>query len=235
MKRFLILKTGSTFNQLKQQQGDFENWIVAHSSFPVHDFTVLDVTHENFSVSSLNGFKAVIITGSHANVSEHPPWLKKAQQVVAQLRDLQIPMLGICFGHQLIAQTFGGQVDDNPLGEEFGAVEIELLPIAQQNLLFLNLPVKFEAYMSHRQTIIKLPPRAIRLARSTKERTAAFYLEPNIWGVQFHPEFDSIIMEYYLKKYYGIKNEMVTRYLTDSTEAHSIISRFCSYFAGKDD
>ena len=225
MKKIAIIKTGSTEEALRQQHGDFEFWIAKKTGLPESIFSILDVLNMD-SWPSAESFKSIIITGSHTNVTDRPDWLPELEDCVRKAHDHSVPILGICFGHQLLAHAFGGEVSDNPQGPEFGSVPIALNTNARLNPLFQELPTVFSAFMSHRQSVVRLPEGAVRLAVSPKDQNAAFYLEPNLWGVQFHPEFDSTIMAWYLKNHFHIPDSELARYLPSDQFSPNIIGRF---------
>ena len=171
-------------------------------------------------------FAAVLITGSHDNITDNPPYLQNTYTLLKKLREQMVPILGICFGHQLLAAAFGGRVTNLKKGPEFGAVKIKKTSQAQNDRLFAFLPQEFWAFMSHQQTVQKLPPKAITLASSPKDQNAAFYLEPNIWGVQFHPEFDQQIMAFYLKHHFNISDKEAKSLLLPCPQESAVIPQF---------
>lgn len=226
MKKILILKAGSSFPELKTQKGDFEDWIIAASGKSSKHFKALPIDQINSLHLDQKPFAAVLITGSHDNITDNPPYLQNTYTLLKKLREQMVPILGICFGHQLLAAAFGGRVTNLKKGPEFGAVKIKKTSQAQNDRLFAFLPQEFWAFMSHQQTVQKLPPKAITLASSPKDQNAAFYLEPNIWGVQFHPEFDQQIMAFYLKHHFNISDKEAKSLLLPCPQASAVIPQF---------
>jgi GMP synthase (glutamine-hydrolysing) len=105
-------------------------------------------------------------------------------QVPAELFRLGIPVLGICYGLQLIAQSMGGKVVPGNQ-REFGKAIIE---VTEENAILAGLPRNFQVWMSHGDRVEALPARFRPLARSGAIIAAAADEERRIWGLQFHPE-----------------------------------------------
>jgi len=119
---------------------------------------------------------------------------------IPQVLERNIPLLGICFGHQLLAEAMGGHADYHPKGREIGTVSIQLTPEGKQDRLLGALPDDFLAHTTHAQTVTKLPPNALRLAENSFEIHHAFRLGDSAWGMQFHPEFSADIMSAYVNE-----------------------------------
>ncbi|MBN1538381.1 MAG: glutamine amidotransferase [Anaerolineales bacterium] len=197
-KPILIIKTGSTVPGLFTKKGDFEDWIAAGLG-DSHPVWVADVK-KGVVIPDAEQFAAAVITGSHHNVTEHLPWIEATASWLAQAACQGLPMLGICFGHQLLAYALGGEAGDNPRGGEYGVTTVNLHPSARQYPWLNQLPDKFPAQVFHKQTVLKLPPGAVSLAYSCKDECQMFVLG-NTWGVQFHPEFDADVMRFYIHHY----------------------------------
>ncbi len=124
--------------------------------------------------------KGLILSGGPASVH-----VDGAPEFDPALLELGIPVLGICYGMQLLAQQLGGKVESAEVGE-YGRSE---LMITQPGLLFAGLPSEQPCWMSHRDTVYKPPPGFTALASSTQSPVAAFESsEQQIYGIQFHPE-----------------------------------------------
>jgi len=124
--------------------------------------------------------KGVILSGGPASVYEEgAPALDRA------LLELGVPMLGICYGMQLIARELGGRVESAEVGE-FGRSE---LTVSEPGRLLAGTPAQQSCWMSHRDTVFAPPPGFAALASSTASPVAAFEsTERGIYGIQFHPE-----------------------------------------------
>lgn len=195
--RVVILKTGTTYPSIREAHGDFEDWFVRGLS------SELDLTVVNVEQGELPGdpgqWDGVVVTGSPAMVSDRADWSENTARWLAQVVGRRIPVLGVCYGHQLLAHALGGEVGYHPEGRETGTRTIELNAEAQADPLFNELPRSFKAQLTHKQSVLALPPGAVLLGRSDFEPHQAFRIGECAWGVQFHPEFSDAVMTDYLK------------------------------------
>ena len=124
--------------------------------------------------------KGVILSGGPASVyADGAPPLEPA------LLELGIPVLGICYGMQLLALELGGRVEGAEVGE-FGRSQ---LAVGDSGRLLAGTPKAQTCWMSHRDTVFSAPPGFAALASSTASPVAAFEsLERGVYGIQFHPE-----------------------------------------------
>ena len=116
--------------------------------------------------------------------------LEKIAPVVNILKDNSIPTLGICFGHQVLADLLGGEVIAEPSMAEAGVAEIMLTPVGQKDPLLQSLPKSFYGIVSHKSSVIRLPEEASLLAYSDRCPIQGFRYQSNIYGFQLHPELN---------------------------------------------
>ncbi len=226
MRPILILKTGSTSPNIREaEQGDYEDWIIRVAGFPAGDFSVVDVALSG-QIPAASRYRAIIITGSHDMVSDAGPDTVKVLDWLRAVPQSGTPVLGICFGHQLIGKAFGGDVADHPFGGEHGTHRIRTAPGAVSDPLFSALPAEFPAHESHSQSVLQLPPNAKLLAGSANDPHQAFVVHGKIWGVQFHPEFSESAMELYLEK---AEHGRINPVVAATPEATQIINRFLNF------
>lgn len=135
---------------------------------------------------------AVVISGSEDHL-----WQPGARclppDFLALAVDRKLPVLGICYGHQMLASLGGGTVVANPAGAESGDVEVEVAAGHDGFPLFQGLGPRFKAFMKHHDIVSAVPAGWIVVASTALTRIAAFQVavhgEPvPVYGVQFHPE-----------------------------------------------
>jgi GMP synthase (glutamine-hydrolysing) len=124
--------------------------------------------------------KGLILSGGPASV-----YAPDAPALDPELLELGIPVLGICYGMQLITRSLGGKVESAEVGE-FGRSE---LSVREPGRLLADLPREQKCWMSHRDTVFEAPPGFTALASSTASPVAALEsTERDVYGIQFHPE-----------------------------------------------
>lgn len=198
MKKLLIIKCGETFPSIKEQFGDFEEMIIKGTGISPQAVEVAPVYQDIRSLPSLHEIGAIIITGSHAMVTEYEEWSVQLMHWLQDIREHKIPTLGICYGHQLLAEAFGGKVISHPKGIEIGTTHIKLTDAGKENPLFSILPNMFLGHVTHYQSVLTLPKQAKVLAYNDFEQHQAFMIDQHIFGVQFHPEFSAPIIHAYI-------------------------------------
>lgn len=161
---------------------------------------VISAPYKGDKLPDGNSISGVIITGSHSMVTDHEKW---SDDIIVWLREIAsygMPILGICYGHQLIAEAFGGKVGYSPKGLEIGEAKIMLTNEGKNDRLMSVMENEFLGYVTHSQTVLELPKGAKVLAYNDHEPHHGFVIKNHIWGVQFHPEFNGEIMFKYVKE-----------------------------------
>ena len=197
MKRPLIVKTGGTLPELRARRGDYEAWIAAGMGLAPDDVDVVAVA-EGEALPAPDAPAGVVVTGSSAMVSHREPWSERAGEWLVRAVEHGTPVLGICYGHQLLAHALGGEVGPNPRGREIGTVTVRALAPAQRDPLLGAWGEAGPAHVTHVESVLALPRGAVRLAESDLDPVQAFAVGERAWGVQFHPEFDAQTVRAYL-------------------------------------
>jgi GMP synthase (glutamine-hydrolysing) len=198
MKPLLIIKTGYAIKGVPAELRDFEHWTAAAAGLPIEQCHTIPVI-DGARLPDARDFRGVVITGSAAMVTDRHEWSEYTGEWLKQAMTHAVPVLGICYGHQLLAHALGGVVDYHPRGREMGTKQIQLSPAAQHDELFNALPMNFPAHVTHMQSVLRLPAGAEVLAWNSFEAHHAVRFAPRVWGVQFHPEFTATAMSHYLQ------------------------------------
>jgi GMP synthase (glutamine-hydrolysing) len=189
----VVLRTGDTAGLIAANHGQFFRWIDRGlgASWPGER---REIDAREPLPPGLEQAGALVLTGSPASVTERAPWMLALEAFLRHAVALHRPVLGICFGHQILAQALGGEVVRNPRGREIGTIEVERLG---EDPILDGLGPRFFANATHVDTVGRLPTGATRLARSALDEVAAFRVGSAL-GVQFHPEIDGSVMADYL-------------------------------------
>jgi len=226
-----IIKAGSTFPESIAETGDFEDWLSAGLGLPKDAVRVLDA-RDVAELPAPGECAGVVISGAHAMITDELPWMTRLADWTARVVAAQVPFLGICFGHQMLARAMRGRVDFHPQGREIGSVSIELHAAAKADPLFAAMPQSFRAHAVHAQSVRTLPPGATLLAGNAFEATHAFRMGACAWGVQFHPEFNVARMSVYLDHFaptlqaVGQDAASIRAGLVATPESASLLPRF---------
>ena len=197
MVRVTILKAGTTVPSLIPRRGDFDDWFRQGLGLPESHSPVIDATTQ--ALPDPGTLTAVVVTGAATMVTDDAPWSLECERWLAVLVDREIPVLGVCYGHQLLARALGGEVGFNPKGDEVGTTPVSLSDSGRADPLFEGLPSELIVQNSHQQSVLSLPAGARLLASNEHDPHQAFAVGPRAWGVQFHPEFDADIVRGYLE------------------------------------
>ena len=208
MRKISIIINGPGIAEVKSLYGQASDWVqkVLRS---YRDLEVRVVKGYEMEELDPNDDNAWIITGSAHSVYDDFPWIDHLRSKLKEAKETRIPVLGICFGHQLIADTFGGEVELNKKGWEIGSCRVNLLQASESCSLFSSFSDSIDVYQSHQDVVTRIPEDATLLAENDMG-IQSFVYDNIFYGVQFHPEFTKDVMEKYLKIRYekGILKEI---------------------------
>ena len=129
---------------------------------------------------------AYLITGSKYSAYDNTVWLTKLKQFIRTLDEHTHPLIGICFGHQIIAEALDGKVLKSNKGWGLGTMTY---PVCEQQEWMLSTVDQFKLIISHRDQVQQLPPRARLIAGNDFCPVAAYQIDNHILTFQGHPEF----------------------------------------------
>ncbi len=226
----LIIKTGSSVREAGERFGDFDQWFINSIGSDRFDFRVVSVHQGERLPATRDGLAGAIITGSPAMVSHRHEWSEQSAAWLADAHAVGLPMLGVCYGHQLLAHALGGTVGPNPHGRRMGSLEVE---IVDHNDALLG-PFTPGGYFqtTHVEAVLAPPKEARVIARGQGDDHHALYFGNRSWGLQFHPEFDVDIMDCYIRSRRsvltgeGIYADRVLESLRPTPEGKQVMQRF---------
>ncbi len=220
-----------------RRYGRFPHWIRVAAGLGADDAVAANV-EQGDPLPRCEGFAGVMVTGSAAYVTDRAEWSERSARWLRDAAHAGLPVLGICYGHQLLAHALGGEIADNPAGRESGTICVELQPPAGSDPLFASMPARFAAQSSHVQTVLRPPAEATVLASSERDRCQAFRWGDRAWGVQFHPEFAT----HHMRGYVAARHEAlhregrcarsIAREVTAAPLARRLLRRFVTHARG---
>lgn len=177
-----ILTTGHAPDALRPETGDYPHLfkqLLAGQGLAFHDWNVVDMEFPA-SIHEADGW---LLTGSRHGAYEDHPFIAPLEEFIREVYAAAVPMVGICFGHQIIAQALGGKVEKSPRGWQVG----------RQEYYFDGEKLALNAW--HQDQVVVKPPQAEVCATSESCDFAALIYGKRAYSVQAHPEFDSSFVE----------------------------------------
>jgi GMP synthase (glutamine-hydrolysing) len=233
VSRLLILKTGSTVPTVLSRRRDFEVWITSATGWNPAEVATVSV-HKGEEAWAPERYAGIVVTGSPSMVTDREPWSELAGQYLLRAMEQGTPILGICYGHQLLCQTLGGTVSDNPRGRQIGTVDVTLTADAADDPLFGHFASPLHVPTSHLQSVVELPKQGRLLGSSALDPNHVVRFGERTWGVQFHPEFDAAIVRDYIDarrqdiEREGLDAEALKAAAIDSADGTILLRRFAS-------
>jgi GMP synthase (glutamine-hydrolysing) len=234
VKPICVVKLGSTFEDLASRKGDFDQWVAQRLGLGEDEYRLIH-PREDPALPEPRHMGGVVLTGAHEMVTDQEEWSLRVGQWLGQVVGASVPVLGICYGHQLLAQSLGGRAGDNPRGRQFGTVQIHLEPAARSDPLFQGLPESFPGHTCHKQIVLQPPPGAVVLARNSRDACQAMRIGRCCWSVQFHPEFDPDACGEYIRRTsqalsdQGDDPQALLEQVTPTPEATSLLAGFARF------
>lgn len=196
----LLIHVGYPPDDLRACLGDQTDWFRAAIGATGGDLTVVR-PFLGEALPEPAEIDAAIITGSWSMVTDREPWSERTADWLRLAMAADTPLLGVCYGHQLMAHALGGEVDYHPRGREIGMRDITLTDAAKHDVLLEGLPDSFPAHLTHAQSVLTVPSGAVVLGSSEHDAHQILRYGPNALSVQFHPEFTPTIMSVCLERY----------------------------------
>ncbi|KAL6690521.1 class I glutamine amidotransferase-like protein [Trichoderma pleuroticola] len=133
----------------------------------------------------------LLLTGSKHNSFEDDPWiLRLVEHIRTAYQTTEIPIVGVCFGHQIIARALGGVIQRNPKGWE---VSVDSINLTLKGRELFNC-ASLDLHQMHRDAVLQLPDGIDNLGTSSVCGIQGLYAPGRIFSLQAHPEFNGVIM-----------------------------------------
>jgi GMP synthase (glutamine-hydrolysing) len=181
--RVLILKLGSLEGKRPGGLPEFVGWVRSALGADPLPIEVLDA--RSGPLPEPGPGDVVVTTGGRGSTYDREPWSEHAAAWLRSAVERGLPVLAICYGHQLLAQALGGGVALNPRGPEHGTFDVERLI---DDPLFDGLLDVFAVRQTHFDAVVLPPPGAAILATSDRTAIQALALSERVRSVQWHPE-----------------------------------------------
>jgi GMP synthase (glutamine-hydrolysing) len=198
--QILLVELGTPVAPVLAERGRYRRWFSALCA--PFDAQMQAWDAQNDPDPPEGDWDAVVLTGSASSVHEEEAWSVNAGRWAAKQVQRGVPVLGVCYGHQLLAHSLGGRSGPNPAGLDYG---VQTVKAHQSDLLFTGIDESFEVIQVHGDAVLELPPGAHSLASSPLTTHEVIAFSPKSRGIQFHPEFD----EHYVRSVLDVRAELL--------------------------
>jgi GMP synthase (glutamine-hydrolysing) len=156
----------------------------------------LDRMSADLATAPGSGTSGVIISGSPRDAWSEDPVNHRLMELVLACRQAGTPVLGVCYGHQIVARALGGKVARHPQGLELGNTPVRLTEAGRRSPIFQGFPHEFDVLSSHSDEVVEMPPGGELTVEGRFTANQGFQWGDRIFGVQFHPETDPEVLRF---------------------------------------
>lgn len=232
MNNLLIIQF-RTDQSLPQEQTCFNETLKATAALNIR---YVNAISENLDATILENIDHVMLGGSGefflgAGAGEST-WLSKVYNLIDEIYRRNIPILGICFGHQILLKHAGAEIKNIPEMRETGTFLERLNDASRTDELFKHMPAQFDAILAHQETPIDLPPHVQVLGSSDRVEASVVRIGAHrAWGVMFHPDMNlsSVRERFAMFPHYAENAEKFVQALEsfrDAPIAQNVIANF---------
>ena len=182
-----ILLVGRASEDLVDKYGTYAEMLInlINSDEKLFKFKTFNILDGIFPLNH-NDCDGWIVTGSPHGVYEEHSWIPIVSQLIRDIYDNKLPIFGVCFGHQLIAQALGGNVEKSTKGWGLG---LHTYQINNKTNYMDNLSSEVTLNICHQDQVLSPPNGATVYAKSDFCENAGFYIKDKVLTMQAHPEF----------------------------------------------
>ena len=183
-----LLQCDHVADHLLHLNGDYDEQFT--KLLPGFEWVYYDLTAGQFPLS-LEECDAYLCTGSKYSVYDDIDWIHQLKQLVREIYEQQIPFVGVCFGHQMMAEALGGKVQKGSCG---WCVGVHRFQVIQREAWMEPFQSEFNLLMSCQDQVLELPPDSTVLAETADCSVGMFRVGERMLGMQAHPEFSVAYM-----------------------------------------
>ncbi len=231
--KIAVIQAGRPPKDLRDRAGEQADWF--RSALHGLDAEIIVVRpFQGDNLPEAGSFSHAVITGSWSMVTDREEWSERTAAWIRQIISMNTPILGVCYGHQLMAHALGGTVGYHPMGRELGLHRVRLTSTTGRDPMLASMPGEFDAFLTHEQTVLVPPDEAIVLGRSDHDPHQILRYGPRAVSVQFHPEFTPEIMSFCIQRRRdklvseGFDVEAALSNLRPTVAARRLLAAFCS-------
>jgi len=187
MMKIGILLVGRASEDLVDEYGTYAEMLIAliNTEEQVFEFKTFNILDDEFPKDHLE-CDGWIVTGSPHGVYEDHSWIPTVSQLINNVYEANLPIFGVCFGHQLIAQALGGHVEKSEKGWGLG---LHTYQVNNKPEYMSNLSEEVTLNICHQDQVLRPPQGATVYAKSEFCENAGFYIKDKVLTMQAHPEF----------------------------------------------
>ena len=187
MMKIGILLVGRASEDLVDEYGTYAEMLIAliNTEEQVFEFKTFNILDNEFPKDHLE-CDGWIVTGSPHGVYEDHSWIPTVSQLINNVYEANLPIFGVCFGHQLIAQALGGHVEKSEKGWGLG---LHTYQVNNKPDYMFNLSEEVTLNICHQDQVLRPPQGATVYAKSEFCENAGFYIKDKVLTMQAHPEF----------------------------------------------
>ncbi|CAH1426138.1 unnamed protein product [Lactuca virosa] len=194
--RFGVLQCAEDTDYVKKKYGGYFGVFLRMLAEEGEIWDVFRVADGDFPDDGEIGvYDGFVITGSCKDAYGDDAWICELLTLLNKLQLMNKKILGICFGHQILARALGGKVARAESGWDIGVRSINLSSSSMKIFSNLEMPTTLSVIECHRDEVHELPSEVEVLAWSDKTRVEMFRYRDNIMGVQGHPEYSTDILK----------------------------------------
>lgn len=194
-----VLITGDPTETTGKQYGHYGNLFEELLGDGEAEWAFLDTRLEQYPTHP-SEYDAYVLTGSASTAHENEAWIVKLKEFIQDAFENQKKILGICFGHQVVAGALGGKTEINPKGWEIGLVSLDWEQDWVQHCRNESIALPTTVLQVHRDHVASVPEGAEILASTSKTGIQVFRIKNQVLGIQGHPEFFNDIVADLVKR-----------------------------------